>query len=104
MIKLSLTVAVVIFTGALLLYLGVGSGVDLRRAVPFFGGFRPSFYDVAGLAVIIITLWGALRVLRSREDGNTSSGPEDDPVSTDTNPESDDEGFSDFDPSDDDRS
>ena len=79
--RLALTVVIVIFTLGLLRYLGVGSKIDLLRAVPYFGGFRPGLYDLAGVAVIIIALWGVMRILRSQDhdDPDSSTNEEDDP-------------------------
>ena len=39
----------------------------LPMILPLLGGKKPSFYDVAGAIIIIISILGLLRLLRSRK-------------------------------------
>ena len=44
----------------------------LPRCIPFMGGLRPSLYDLAGLIIIGLTIWGVCRMTRDHDDSDDS--------------------------------
>jgi hypothetical protein len=76
--KTAWTLLTLIFCGAALIYLGGGSaGVDVRRAVPWFGGFAPSWWDFAALALIVFTVLRIGRMVRGPHTSHEEEPPED---------------------------
>ena len=52
------------------------AGFRLPQVVPFMGGRRPGEYDLAGIAMILIFLWGLGRLHRIHERRRRSGRPE----------------------------
>jgi hypothetical protein len=77
--KTALTLLIVILFGAALIYLGGGSTfVDIRRAIPFFGGYAPGWWDFAALALIVFAVVRIGRMVRGpRESVEEENEPED---------------------------
>jgi len=40
----------------------------LPRVLPFLGGDKPSFHDIAGIICIGIAVWGLTRLFRNRDE------------------------------------
>ena len=79
--KTALTILTIIMCGAALIYLGGGSaGVDVRRAVPWFGGFAPSWWDFAALLMIGFTIGRIVHMLRGPQ--TSVEAEEDEPEGT----------------------
>ena len=64
-----------ILLSALALAVWLRASVDfghIARVLPFSGGFRPSIYDAAAIAMVLISLWGLGRLKRKGNgDGST---------------------------------
>jgi hypothetical protein len=65
--RIALTFVIVILCGAALIYLGGGSAIDIRRAIPFFGGYVPGWWDFAALFLIVFTIGRIVHMLRGRQ-------------------------------------
>ena len=51
-------------------------GFRLLQVIPFMGGRRPGEYDLAGVAMVLISLWGLGRLNRIRERRRRTGRPE----------------------------
>ena len=62
-------VVLLVITCAVINYMRAGhySG-PLPRVLPFFGGDKPSFHDIAGIICIGIAVWGLTRLFRNRDE------------------------------------
>ena len=61
-------VLVLILIAALINAVRLGQSFPLPHVFPFLGGMAPSQYDLAGIAMLLITLWGLARLRRNRRD------------------------------------
>lgn len=67
--KAIMIIVLLVITCAAINYLRAGhySG-PLPRVLPFLGGDKPSFIDVAGGVAVLIAIWGLLRLYRHHND------------------------------------
>ena len=63
---LKILVILVVFSG-LISAVRLGDDFALVQVFPFMGGYRPDKYDVGGIAMLLITLWGFARLKKNRK-------------------------------------
>lgn len=59
---------VLLATAAVLHFLKAEEDIDIRKSLPFLDGEPPNVYHVAALAVILIFVWGLIRLGRGKDD------------------------------------
>ena len=59
---------VLLTAAAVLHFLRAEKTIDIRKALPFLDGEPPNAYHIAALAVILIFLWGLIRLGRGNDD------------------------------------
>lgn len=69
--KAAKIILVVLGIAALINFIRAGAHFSLPRVLPFAGGFPPSFYDVAAIALILLLFWGLARLQRRKDGSNT---------------------------------
>ena len=65
---------VILIAAALINFARGGEGFHIAKVLPFASGETPGIYDWAGIAIVLITLWGIQRLRRNR---NSSTREED---------------------------
>ena len=53
---------VVLLTATIVNWIRHGEGFSIVQTLPFLGGHRTGIYDVAGIMMLLITIWGARRL------------------------------------------
>jgi len=61
-------VAVVILTMAVIRWIRSGDDFPLGRALPFMSGKSDPLYDFGSLAMVLIFIWGLVRMSRNHGD------------------------------------
>ena len=97
----AIQIAVIVLLAAVAINLVRGSeDFPLPHILPLSGGFRPGIYDLGALGMILLCLWGLLRVSRFGwpRDDQAQNGPSpteyeevDDGEDIDDRPEADDD-------------
>jgi len=60
--KAALLIVIVLLTVALVRWILAGSDVSFGRALPFMNGRFDPLYDLGALAMLVIFLWGLVRL------------------------------------------
>ena len=55
---------IIILAAALIVFLREGRTFHIAKILPFCGGFKPSMYDAAAIALLLLMLWGLGRLKR----------------------------------------
>jgi len=66
--KMAAVVLVVLVAAVLINAVRGGEGFGLVDVLPGMTSDRPGLYHLAGVAMLLITIWGFLRMRRSGED------------------------------------
>ena len=57
-------VLVVLLIAALANWIRDGKSFSLLESLPIIGGYEPGIYDVGGIVMVLIALWGVDRIRR----------------------------------------
>jgi hypothetical protein len=74
--KAFMIVIVVIVTAVVINWVRCGDAFALPQALPFLGGKDPGVYDLGACGLLLLCLWGIIR-LRRRDADNTDATPGD---------------------------
>lgn len=66
--KTTKIVLVVVISALLIRAVCSGYDFKLPMVLPFMGGRKPGIYEGGAIAIILITLWGIIRLGRSDDD------------------------------------
>lgn len=66
--KATKIVMTVVIALVLIRYASLGFGFKLPMILPFMGGSRPAIYEIGGVVIILITIWGLRRLGRHRDN------------------------------------
>ena len=59
-------VLIILFVAVVINAVRGGATFPVVQALPFLGGHRPGSHDFGASAMIVITIWGIRKMLRSR--------------------------------------
>jgi hypothetical protein len=62
--KVVWTVLVIVLLAGVICWVREGAGFSVLQALPLLGGHAPGLFDVGGVALIVITIWGLRRLAR----------------------------------------
>ena len=65
--KLIVILIVLLLFAALINFLRGDAGFPISQALPLLGGHPPGLFDVAAGAMILISIWGIMRLLRKKD-------------------------------------